>query len=122
MSEDEGHEDKLIHRIIDEGVKNIFGLRLDVRELRPIVDYFESGHSVEVGDTLSTRAMLERIAKVPGLRKRAEEFAAESIPNLTDRDARDAATASAAEFILEGLHVHNKLNKSAKAGGATYRR
>ena len=67
MSEDEGHEDKLIHRIIDEATKNIFGLHLDVRELRPIVDYFESGHSVEVGDTLSTRTLLERIAKVPGL-------------------------------------------------------
>ena len=50
MSEDDGHEDKLIQRIIDEATKNIFGLHLDVRELRPIVDYFESGHNVEVGD------------------------------------------------------------------------
>jgi len=122
MSEDEGHEDKLIHRIIDEATKNIFGLHLDVRELRSIVEYFESGQSIEVGDTLSTRTMLERIAKVPGLRKRAEEFASEAIPKLSDREAREAATASAAEFILEGLHVHNKLNKSAKAGGRTYRR
>jgi magnesium chelatase subunit I len=66
--------------------------------------------------------MLERIAKVPGLKKRAEELATVAIPDLSDRDARDAATASAAEFILEGLHVHNKLNKTAKAGAATYRR
>ena len=44
------------------------------------------------------------------------------LPDLKDRDARDAATASAAEFILEGLHVHNKLNKAAKTGGSTYRR
>ncbi len=122
MAEDDGHEDKLIHRIIDEATKNIFGLHLDVRELRPIVDYFESGHNVEVGDTLSTRTMLERIAKVPGLRKRAEELAAKALPGLTDREAVDAAVASAAEFILDGLHVHNKLNKAAKAGGATYRR
>ncbi len=75
MSEDDGHEDKLIHRIIDEATKNIFALHLDLRELRPIVDYFEAGHSIEVGDTLSTGTILERIAKVPGLRKRAEEFA-----------------------------------------------
>ena len=122
MSEDDGHEDKLIYRIIDEATKNIFALHLDLRELRQIVDHFESGHSVEVGDTLSTATILERIAKIPGLKKRAEEFAAKAIPNLSDRDARDAATASAAEFILEGLHVHNKLNKSAKAGGRSYRR
>lgn len=122
MNEDEGHEDKLIHRIIDEATKNVFGLHLDVRELRPIVDFFESGHNIEVGDTLSTRTTLERIAKVPGLRKRAEELAARALPGLSDHEAVDAALASAAEFILDGLHVHNKLNKAAKAGGATYRR
>jgi magnesium chelatase subunit I len=122
MSEEDGHEDKLIHRIFDEAAKNIFGLHVDVRELRPIVEHFDSGNSVELGDTLSTRGLLERVAKVPGLRKRAEEFASKALPDLSDRDAREAAIASAAEFILEGLHVHNKLNKTAKAGGATYRR
>jgi magnesium chelatase subunit I len=122
MSEDDGHEDKLIQRIIDEATKNIFVLHLDVRELRPIVEYFESGHNVEVGDSLSSRAVLDRIAKVPGLRKRAEEIASQMLPGLSDREARDAAIASAAEFLLEGLHVHNKLNKATKASGTTYRR
>ena len=122
MTEDEGHEDKLIHRIIDEAVKNIFGHHFDVREFRPIVDYFESGQSVEIGDMLPTKAVLDRIAKVPGLRKRAEEIGTALLPDLKDKDARDAATASAAEFILEGLHVHNKLNKNVKAGGSSYKR
>jgi magnesium chelatase subunit I len=122
MTEDDGHEDKLIQRIIDEATKNIFGLHLDVRELRPIVDYFESGHNVEVGDSLSSRTMLERIGKVPGLRERAVTLSIEALPDIADREGRDAAIASAAEFILEGLHVHNKLNKAAKAGGTTYRR
>jgi magnesium chelatase subunit I len=66
--------------------------------------------------------MLERIAKVPGLRQRAVELSMKALPDISDREGRDAAIASAAEFILEGLHVHNKLNKTAKAGGATYRR
>src|SRR5262249_39741404 len=117
MAEDDGHEDKLIHRIIGEATQNIFGLHLDLRELRPIVDHCESGNNVEVGDTLSTRTLLERMSKIPGLRKRAEELAAQALPGLSDRDAREAAIASAAEFILEGLHVHNKLNKAEKAGG-----
>ncbi|HKI16374.1 MAG TPA: sigma 54-interacting transcriptional regulator, partial [Isosphaeraceae bacterium] len=122
MAEDEGHEDKLIHRIIDEAIKNIFTLHVDTRELRSIVDYFESGQSVEVGDTIPTRVVLERIGKVPGLRKRADELAALADASLSDREAREAAAASAAEFILEGLHVHNKINKSAKAGSTSYRR
>ena len=85
MTEDEGHEDKLIGRIIDEAVKNIFGLHFDVREFRPIVDYFESGKSVEVGDMLPAKAVLERIAKVPGLRKRAEELGPQAAPRPQGR-------------------------------------
>jgi magnesium chelatase subunit I len=122
MSEDDGHEDKLIHRIIDEAVKKIFPAHLDLRELRPIVEHFESGQSVEVGDSLPSKVILERIAKVPGLRKRADELAAKVLPDLSDRDGREAATAAAAEFILEGLYVNNKLNKSAKNGGSSYQR
>ncbi len=122
MAEDDGHEDKLIHRMIDEATKNIFGLHLDVRELRPIVEYFESGNNVEVGDGLSTREMLERIGKVPKLRDLAMTLSQKALPDVSNREGRDAAIASAAEFLLEGLHVHNKLNKAARAGGATYRR
>jgi magnesium chelatase subunit I len=122
MTEDEGHEDKLIHRIIDEAVKNIFTVHIDVRELRPMVDFFESGHSLELGDMLPAKTVLERIAKVPGLKKRAEELGTEMAPSMSDQKCREAATASAAEFLLEGLHVHNKINKSTKTGIASYRR
>lgn len=121
MSEDDGQEDKLIGRIVAEAVKNVFGGLLDVREFRATVEHFESGKGVEIGDTLSSRDVLARIEKVPGLRKRAEELARATLKD-GDADAREAATAGAAEFILEGLHVHNKLNKSVKAGAASYKR
>ncbi len=124
MTEEEGYEDKLIQRIIDEAVKNVFGHHFDVREFRPIVDFFEAGQTIETGDMLSSKALLERAAKAPGLRKKAEEAVAKLSPELpaAAADARVASAASAAEFILEGLHVHNKLNKAAKGGGTSYRR
>ncbi len=122
MTEEDGHEDKLLGRIADEAVKVIFTQHLDPREFRPAVDFFESGKSVELGDTLSSTEVLSRIEKVPGLRKRAEEFAREAHADLSDPSARDAAFASAAEFILEGLHVNNKLNKAVKNGATSYRR
>ncbi len=50
MTEEDGHEDKLIERIIDEAIKNIATVHFDLRELRPVVDYFENGQSVEIGD------------------------------------------------------------------------
>src|SRR3954447_1992346 len=122
MTEDDGQEDKLVERIVGEAVKNIFSAHFDPKEFRPVVDYFEGGKGIEVGDTLPVRAVLDRIEKVPQLRKKAEEFARKVQPELTESEARDGSTAAAAEFILEGLHVHNRLNKTAKAGGASYRR
>jgi magnesium chelatase subunit I len=122
MAEDEGHEDKLISRLVDEAVKNVFAQHLDVREFRALVDYFESGKAVELTDTLDSRSLLDRIEKLPGLRKRAEELAALVVDLPSEPDARAAAVASAAEFILEGLHVHNKLNKNLKAGTTSYKR
>ena len=107
MNEDEGHEDKLIHRIIDEAVKNIFGLHFDVREFRPIVDFFESGQNVEIGDMLPTKAVLERIAKVPGLRKYARRLASHSCPTskiatpaTRPRPARQSSSLKACMCII----------------------
>jgi magnesium chelatase subunit I len=122
MAEDEGPEDKLIGRLVDEAVKNVFMQHLDVREFRPVVDYFEAGKGVELTDTLDGRSVLDRIEKVPGLRKRAEELASAMFESPLEPETRDAVAASAAEFILEGLHVHNKLNKNVKAGTTSYKR
>ncbi|HEV3163025.1 MAG TPA: sigma 54-interacting transcriptional regulator [Isosphaeraceae bacterium] len=122
MSEDDGQEDKLIERIAGEAVKNVFSHYLDVKEFRATIDYFDAGKGIEVGDTLPTREVLARVERVPGLRKRADEFAHSMLPDLHDAEGREAATASAAEFILEGLYVHNKLNKTVKGGAASYKR
>lgn len=123
LAEDDGHEDVLITRIASEAVKNVFDQYADPKDFRPVVDHFEGGKAVELGDNLPARQVIDRIEKVPTLRKRAEQMAQQLQPEPTDPEARAAAVAAAAEFILEGLHVHNKLNKNAKAGGSTsYRR
>jgi magnesium chelatase subunit I len=122
MSEDDGQEDTLIGRIVGEAVKNVFTHHLDPKNFRGVVQYFENGKGVEIGDGLPAREILSRVGRVPELKALAEDFARKIQPDLTDAEARDASTASAAEFILEGLHTHNKLNKSVKAGESSYRR
>jgi magnesium chelatase subunit I len=122
MSEDDGQEDTLIGRIVGEAVKNIFTYHLDPKNFRGVVQYFENGKGVEIGDGLPAKEVLARIGRVPELKGLAEDFARKVQPELTDAEARDASTAAAAEFILEGLHTHNKLNKSVKAGESSYRR
>ncbi len=122
MSEDDGQEDKLIERIIGEAVKNIFDSHLDVKEFRAVVEFFEGGKGIELGDALPAKTVLDRTEKIPGLRKKAEELAKSALPDLHESEGKDAATASAIEFILEGLHTHNRLNKTVKPTGTSYKR
>ena len=122
MSEDDGQEDTLIGRIVSEAVKNVFAQHHDPKNFRGVVQYFEGGKGIEIGDTLPVKEVLARVGRVPELKGLAEDFARKAQGGLTDGDARDAATAAAAEFLLEGLHVHNKLNKAVKAGESSYRR
>ena len=122
MNEDEGEEDVVIGRIVGEAVKNVFAQYFEAKQFRGAVEYFESGKGVEVGDTMPSKQVLDRVEKVPGFRKQAEELASKLQPELSDPPAREAAVAAAAEFILEGLHVNNKLNKNVKAGASAYRR
>ena len=123
MAEDDGHEDKLIHRIIDEAVKNIFAPHLDVRELRPIVDYFESGQSVEVGDTLPSQAVLERIAKVPGPaeagRGAGRAGCCPSSPTATPARPRPPARPSSSS---KGCTCTTSSTSRPRRAAATYRR
>jgi magnesium chelatase subunit I len=122
MSEDDGHEDTLVHRLIAEAIKAVFVEYFEPKEFRPLVEYFDSGKTLELGDLQSANELIERAERVPLLRKRAEELVKASIPGTLDTSAHPGALASAIEFLLEGLHVLNKLNKNQKAGATTFRR
>jgi magnesium chelatase subunit I len=122
MSEDDGHEDKLIGRLLAEAVKNVFDQYFEVGQFRNVVEYFESGKSIELGDQISSRDIVERLGAVPGFTKLLNQTSEKLNPELLATPARQSLTASVGEFILEGLHVHNKLNKNEKPGRMTYRR
>jgi magnesium chelatase subunit I len=55
---------------------------------------------------------LEGIRHIPGLREGVAMLGAFESPGLM---------ASAIEFVLEGLHLHQKLNKNRDGGRFTYR-
>ena len=56
MTEDDGQEDKLVDRLVAEAVKNVFAAHFDPKDFRPVIDYFEGGKGIEVGDTLAVKA------------------------------------------------------------------
>ncbi|MCC6848950.1 MAG: sigma 54-interacting transcriptional regulator [Deltaproteobacteria bacterium] len=99
----------LIDRLTHRAVLKVFDRFLSVEGLKQVVDYFEGGGGVEVSDRLPAADYLDGIRGIPGLR--------EAITALGPFES-PALMAAASELILEGLHVHRKLNKE-RAGGRT---
>lgn len=122
MADEEGAEDRLIGRLVDEAVRNVFDQHVSVKSLRGVVEFFENGGRLELGDGLSAAEACRRLSAAPGLRAFAEEWIPKLAPELAGE--REAAIACVGEFLIEGLHVHNRLSKIPGAGGgsAEYRR
>ena len=75
---------------------------------------FESGLVVETGETMPAREYVRWVRETPGLGSAVMRLGVGESP---------ASIASAVEFLLEGLHLHRRLNKdrSATTGGGMYR-
>jgi magnesium chelatase subunit I len=109
--EDKRDED-LIERLINRAVLKVFDRYLKLDALKPVIAHFASGWGMKVSDGMPSGEYLEDARNVPGLRDNCEALGAEDGAGLI---------ASATEFILEGLHLHQKLNKEREGGRYTYR-
>jgi magnesium chelatase subunit I len=99
----------LVDRLTNRAVLKVFDRVVEVDALKRVIEYFEGGGGVEVSDRMPSAEYLEGIRGIPGLR--------EAITALGPFES-PALMAAASELILEGLHVHRKLNKE-RAGGRT---
>jgi magnesium chelatase subunit I len=94
-------------------VKRVFDELVVGAPLDALVKAFEQGWKIEVGPDLPSAEYLQGLDELPGLREAASALAKSEEP---------AQLASAIEFVLEGLHLSNRLNKQLRAGGAVYAR
>jgi magnesium chelatase subunit I len=118
MSEEDGQEDRVIDKLLGEAVKNVFEHYCDAKQLRPVVDAFEGGRTFLAGDRVPSAEYVKRVSEMPALRKEVTAF----LKRVGETGDGDALTASAVEFLLEGLHVENRLNRNVKAGQVTFKR
>jgi magnesium chelatase subunit I len=121
MTEDAGHEDRLIGRIIDEAVKNVFDQRFKPASFRNVLEYFEKGETLEAGERVSSEEYEKSIARIRDFPKQVAAAARELEPEAAAGPFAIDFAASVAELILEGLHCHNRLNKHRRPGSATFR-
>ena len=120
MTEETGEEDKLIHRIVDEAIKVVFDQSLSPKQFRDVVEFFENGGRLSLTGEESPAEFLEKLGAVKGLRKQVDRLATEWEPELASGPAGDALRTAVAEFILDGLYAHNRLNKKSRRSGMTY--
>ncbi len=119
LVEDDEAEDKLIHALVGEAVKNIFEEHMELEDLDGIVEQFRGRQvSVEVGDDVPSDEVLANIRRIDGLRRSAAKLC--KAVGLKRDDPADLA--SAVEFVLEALYVNNRLSKYAYRGRTYYRR
>jgi len=100
-------EGALVERVVNRAVKATFDGYVDVEQLSSIVEYIAQGWGVAVSDSMPAADYMNGIATVPGLRDAIEALGPYESPGLM---------ASAAELILEGLHLHDKLDREREGG------
>jgi len=110
MGEDK-KEDELVERLLNRAVLKTFDQYFNVNSLQNVIEYFNSGWGVEVSDAMSAEEYMEGIKEIPSLKEMIRTLGNVESPLFM---------ASATEFILEGLHLHQKLNKEVEGGRISY--
>jgi magnesium chelatase subunit I len=104
-------EDDLVERLINRAVLKVFDRYLKLDDLKKVSSYFEQGWGVEVSDRAPASEYMEPLREVTGLREAIAALGPFETPGLM---------AAASEFIFEGLHLHQKLNKDRQGGRFAY--
>ncbi len=104
-------DDDLIERLVNRAVLKVFDRCVKLDDLKRVAAYFEQGWGVEVSDRAPADDYLDALREVPGLREAIDQIGVFETPGLM---------ATASEFIFEGLHLHQKLNKERQGGRFSY--
>ncbi len=107
----DGGEDKVLGKLVQRAVLNVFNRNFSATELEEVVGAFQGGLRVEASDTMPSGDYVRQLGEARPL-----------VAAVRKLGASDPASVSAAvEFVLEGLHLSRKLNKDVQAGHFRYR-
>ena len=99
----------IAREIIRAAVANVADGYLAHLETRHVVEWFDLGGSLQLGDTIGTKDVLMHAHEVQGLVDLAR---AAGIP----KNASDAMLAAGVDFVLEGLYATKKISRSDERG------
>jgi magnesium chelatase subunit I len=101
--------DSVARELIRLATGKVFTRYFDGENLAPIVQYFELGGSLKMDETAKSDDMVKELTRVQGLLEKTGKLGLGS-------SEPDSLRASAAEFILEGLYAHRRINRNEEVG------
>ncbi|NJD19625.1 MAG: hypothetical protein FIA95_10140 [Gemmatimonadetes bacterium] len=104
-----GH-DKIARELIQGAAVEAFEARAGGADVEEIVEYFETGGALQVGEDASASACVQGFGTVPGLL----EFV--RFTGLVPRDADDGTRAAACELTLEALVGMRRISRTSGGG------
>jgi magnesium chelatase subunit I len=107
------NEFEIVRGLIKRATKRVFDERIPLEGMASVLESFEQGWRMEVSETMPASEYLVGLDAISGLRDAAATLAGGDSP---------ARLASAIEFILEGLHLSNRLNKTLGSQGVLFAR
>jgi len=101
----------VVRDLMRRSTRAVFDGLVPLEGIASVVESFNQGWNVEVSAAMPARGYLDGLDEIGGLREAAARLAGGDSPERL---------ASAIEFILEGLHLSNRLNKAVTDAGARY--
>ena len=106
-------ESQVVQDLLKRATKVVFDELIPLEGMAPVIESFEHGWKVEVSARMPSREYLVGLDSIAGLREAGVRLAGGDSPERL---------ASAIEFVLEGLHLANRLNKTVGERGGVYAR
>ena len=103
--------EQIFEKLVQRAVKEVFTEKFDPDQLDAVVGCFRDGWWFEISADMPTEQYLSNLSALKGI--------SDAIAKL-DLPESPGATAAAVEFILEGLHLCNKLNRKELEGKVIY--
>ncbi len=103
--------DAVAREIIRTAIGKVYDHYFEGANVSQIVQWFDLGGSLKLGENVDSETMVRQLSSIQGLMEKLKAL------GLSENEP-DAVRASAAEFVLEGLHAHRRISRSEERGFA----
>src|SRR5580700_3175448 len=103
--------DAVAHELIRVAVGKVYNRYFEGSNMAQIVQWFDLGGSLKLDEGVDSATMVRQLGGIQGLMEKTKALGLSS-------NEPDALRASAAEFVLEGLHSHRRISRNEERGYA----